>query len=240
MKGTLLNTATVAVGATAGKLLGDHIPDSYKTIVLSGLGLVTVGIGIKLFLQSKNIPVVAAAVALGGIVGTAIGIQHGIESFGVWAKDALGGGGTFVEAVVTASVLFCVGPTTLLGCIQDGLEGKIELLALKSTLDMFAAMFLAATLGWGVLFSAAIVLVFQGLLTLLARPLRPLANDTDLLAEVSGTGGAMMFAIGLGLLEIKKMPTADYLPAIFIAPCLVAAGRMISKRRTVQESPAIE
>lgn len=240
MKGTLLNTATVAVGATAGALLGDHIPVAYKTIVLSGLGLVTMGIGIKLFLQSKNIPVVAASIALGGIVGTLIGIQHGIESFGFWAREALGGGGQFVDAVVTASVLFCVGPTTLLGCIQDGLEGKIELLALKSTMDMFAAMFLAATLGWGVLVSAAVVLVFQGLLTLLARPLRPLANDEALLAEVSGTGGAMMLAIGLSLLEIKKLPTADYLPAIFIAPALIVVGRIVTRKRSVQESPPIE
>jgi len=240
VKGTLLNTVTVAVGATAGALLGDHVPLAYKTIVLSGLGLVTMGIGVKLFLQSKNIPVVAAAIALGGIVGTAIGIQNGIEAFGLWAKGAVGGGGQFVEAVVTSSVLFCVGPTTLLGCIQDGLEGKIELLALKSTMDMFAAMFLAATLGWGVLLSAAVVLVFQGALTLLALPLRPLANDEALLAEVSGTGGAMMLAIGLSLLEIKQLPTANYLPAIFIAPALIALGRRFTRKRSVQESSAIE
>lgn len=240
MRGTLLNTATVAVGATTGALLGDQIPDSYKGLVLSGLGLVTMGLGIKLFLQSKNVLIVAASIAIGGVIGMAIGIQGGIESFAEWAKTTLGGEGRFAEGIVTASVLFCIGPTTILGCIQDGLEGKIELLALKSTLDLFAAMFIAASLGWGVLASAAVVLVFQGLLTLAARPLKPLAHDENLLAEVSGTGGIMMLAIGLGLLDIKKLPTADFLPAIFLAPCLVAIGRRIIRQRTRQETSVSE
>lgn len=239
MKGTLLNTATVAIGATIGAAAGTHIPDSYKGLVLSGLGLVTLGLGIKLFLQSKNVLIVAAAISLGGILGTLIGIQTGIVHFGEWAKATLGGEGRFAEGVVTASVLFCIGPTTLLGCIQDGLEKKIDLLALKSTLDFFAAIFLAATMGWGVLLSAAVVLVFQGILTLSARFLRPVAQDEALLAELTGTGGIMILGIGLGLLEIKSLPTADYLPAIFLAPCFVAIGKAIALRRT-QETTQTE
>ncbi len=240
MKGTLLNTATVAVGATIGALAGNQIPDSYKGLVLSGLGLVTMGLGVKLFLESKKVLVVAGAIALGGIFGMAIGIQAGIESFAEWAKVTLGGEGRFAEGLVTASVLFCIGPTTLLGCIQDGLEKKMDLLALKSTMDMFAAMFFAASMGWGVLASAAVVLVFQGALTLAARFLRPLAHDQELLAEVSGTGGVMMLAIGLGLLEIKKLPTADYLPAIFLAPLMVVVGRRIIRSKTKHESTQTE
>ncbi len=240
MKGTLLNTATVAIGATIGATAGNTIPDSYKSLVLSGLGLVTIGLGLKLFFQSKNVLVVAAAIAIGGIVGLAIGIQAGIENFAVWAKSIVGGEGRFVEAIVTPSILFCIGPTTLLGCIQDGIEKKIELLALKSTLDLFAAMFLAATLGWGVLVSAVVVLVFQGALTLAAKPLQRFVDDPDLLAEVSGTGGIMMLGIGLGLLEIKAIPTANYLPAIFLAPLMVIAGRMVARKRTRQETKATE
>lgn len=239
MRGTLLNTGTVAIGATVGASAGNQIPEQYRDLVLSGLGLVTMGLGVKLFLESKNVLVVAAAIALGGILGMALGIQNGIESLAEWAKHTLGGEGRFVEAIVTPSILFCVGPTTLLGCLQDGLEKKIELLALKSTLDLFAAMFLAASLGWGVLLSAVVVLVFQGALTLAARPLKPLASDPELLAEVSGTGGIMMLAIGLGLLEIKHLPTADFLPAIFLAPLFVLVGRRIARKR-VQESPGIE
>jgi uncharacterized membrane protein YqgA involved in biofilm formation len=240
LTGTLLNTATVIVGSLIGIAAGNTIPDSYKGLVLSGLGLVTMGLGVKLFLQSKNILVVAASIALGGMLGMAIGIQAGIESFAEWARASLGGDGNFVEGLVTASVLFCIGPTTLLGCIQDGLERKIDLLALKSTMDGFAAMFFAAALGWGVFVSAAVVLVFQGALTLAARPLRPLAHDEDLLAEVSGSGGVMMLAIGLGLLEVKKLPVADFLPAIFIAPLLVGIGRAVSRRKSRQESSQTE
>lgn len=236
MKGTLLNTATVAIGSTIGALAGNQIPDSYKGLVLSGLGLVTIGLGIKLFLQSKNVLIVAAAISLGGMLGMAIGIQGGIESFADWTKEAFGGEGRFAEGLVTASVLFCVGPTTILGCLQDGLEKRIELLALKSTLDFFASMFLAASMGWGVLLSAAVVLVFQGALTLAAKPLRPMAQDPDLLAEISGTGGILMLAIGLGLLEIKKLPTADFLPAIFLAPVTVVVGRTLFHARFRQET----
>lgn len=231
MRGTLLNTATVAVGATIGAAASDRIPESYKGLVLSGLGLVTIALGMRLFLQSKNILVVAAAIALGGIVGMTIGIQHGIESLALWMKARVGGEGRFVEAIVTPSILFCVGPTTLLGCLQDGLEGKIDLLALKSTLDLFAAMFLAATLGWGVVLTAGIVLVFQGLLTLSAKPLRNLAADQALLDEMAAAGGILMLAIGLGLLEIKKLPTADYLPAIFLAPLFIFLGRRFKRNR---------
>ena len=240
MRGTLLNTATVTVGATVGWAASTHIPEDYKSFVLSGLGLVTLGLGVKLFLQSKNVMIVAASIALGGIIGMAMGIQHGIEAVPEWAKSSLGGEGRFVEAIVTPSVLFCIGPTTLLGCIQDGIERKIELLALKSTMDMFAAMFLAASLGWGVILSAIVVLVFQGALTMLARPLRPLANDPEMLAEVSGTGGAMMLAIGFGLLEIKSLPTANYLPAIFLAPLFVWIGRHLAVRKLQKESLSVE
>jgi len=239
LKGTLLNTGTVAVGATIGAAAGDRIPDPYKSLVLSGLGLVTMGLGMRLFFQSKNVLIVAAAVALGGVLGMTIGIQNAIESLAVWMKARIGGEGRFVEAIVTPSILFCVGPTTLLGCLQDGLEGKIDLLALKSTLDLSAAMFLAASLGWGVVLTALIVLIFQGILTLSAKPLRNLASDQALLDEMSAAGGILMLSIGLGLLEIKKLPTADYLPAIFLAPTFIALGRSI-KRNREQERAKIE
>ena len=116
---------------------------------------------------------------------------------------------------------------TILGCIQDGLEGKSELLHLKSTMDGVAAIFLTATLGVGVLFSAAFVLIFQGALTLAARPLASLKNDESLLAELGGAGGPIMMAIGLSLLQIKKLPTANYLPALVLAPTLMVLSRKV-------------
>ncbi|MEA2552851.1 MAG: uncharacterized protein QOJ65_1027 [Fimbriimonadaceae bacterium] len=177
MRGTLLNTATVAAGASLGLVVGAGVPVQYQQIALSGIGLVSFGVGVKLFFQSKNVLYVAGAIALGGILGTALGIQNGLEAVSTWMRSMVGGGAHFNDGLIGASLLFCVGPVTLLGCIKDGLEGDIELLSLKSTMDGVTAFFLATAFGrdggFGVLMSAAVILVFQGALTLAARPLRP-------------------------------------------------------------------
>ncbi len=225
MPGTLLNTATVLVGSLIGLGLGSQIPEAYLGVALTGLGMVNIGMGVKMFLETKNILVLAIAVGLGGILGAMLGINAGLDQFAEWARQSLGGGETFNDGLITASVLFCIGPMTLLGCIQDGLERKSDLLALKSTLDGIASVFLAATLGIGVLVSAAVVLVLQGLLTLLAKQLAPLAKDPEYLAEVTAVGGVLLMMIGLTLAEVKKLSTATYLPALILAPILVAVWR---------------
>ncbi len=233
MRGTLLNTATVAAGATIGLVVGKAIPGSYQTVALHGLGLVVCGIGIKMFLQGKNPLISALAVASGGIVGLALGIHHGIELIAQWSKTELGqsGANRFSEGLVTSFVLFCIGPMTLLGCMQDALEKKIELLGIKSTLDGIASIFLAAASGAGVLVTALLLFLFQGTLTMLARPLQPIAKDEEMLAETTAAGGAIMVGTALGLLEIKDLHPANYLPAVFIAPLIVHIGRKIAKRR---------
>lgn len=229
MKGTLLNTATVAAGALIGWPIGEAIPEKYKEIVIWGLALVTAAVAIKMSLQSKNPLVLALAMAFGGCLGAFIGIQAGIVNFADWAKAALGARGRFNEAIITTSVLFCVGPMTIIGCLEDALEGKSDLLRLKSTLDGIAAIFFAAALGPGVLVTAAVVLVFQGALTLIGRPLRGLAEDSDLMAELSGVGGVMLIGTALRMLDIKQIPVADYLPALFFAPFFVWLGRRFKK-----------
>lgn len=232
MRGTLLNTATVAVGATVGLAVGHGIPEAYKEVALHGLGLVTTGIGVQMFLKTRNPLIAAFSVAMGGIIGLALGIDAGIGALAEWAKAHFGGAGnaTFAQGMITSFVLFCVGPMTLLGCLQDSLEKKIDLLSLKSTLDGIAAIFLAAASGVGVLLTAVLVLIFQGALTLLARPLRPLAQDEEALAATTGTGGAILLATGFGLLGIADLHSANYLPSIFLAPVLVFAGQMLTKR----------
>lgn len=231
MRGTFLNTATVAVGATIGLLIGKSIPDSYKEVALHGLGLVTVGIGISMFLRAKNPLIAAISVAVGGILGLALGIHAGIAGLAVWTRDHLGAGNgtTFVQGLITSFVLFCIGPMTLLGCLQDALENKIDLLSLKSTMDGMAAIFLAAALGQGVLVTAVLVLVFQGALTLLARPLRSLASHESALGELSGAGGAILVGTGLGLIGLVDLHTSNYLPAIILAPALAIVFKRFSK-----------
>ncbi|MFZ4506819.1 MAG: DUF554 domain-containing protein [Fimbriimonas sp.] len=237
MRGTLLNTATVLGGSLVGLALGKSLPDAYREAVMSGIGLVTLGIGVKMFLQTRNILVVAAAVAIGAVLGTALGLQAGLEAFAEFAKAKFGGSnpGPFSEAIVTTSLLFCVGPMTILGCIQDAVEGKSELLSLKSTLDGFGAIFFAAAMGPGVVVTAFVVLVFQSLLTLLARPLQPLAKNEDAMAEISAAGGPIMLAIGLSLLSIKTLPTANYIPALFLAPAFVLVGQRVAANRRLSE-----
>ncbi len=218
MRGTLLNTATVAIGALIGLVAGQNLPHQYLVIASGGIGLVTIGIGLKLFLESKNVLVVALSVGLGGVLGAMMGIDQGLTHFADWARGLVGGGGTFNEGLITTSVLFCVGPMTLLGCIQDGIEHKIDLLAVKSIMDGITAVFFAATLGAGVLVTALVVLVFQGTLTLLAGRLKVLVKRPKLMAETSAAGGCILLAIGLGLLRIVKLPSENFLPALVLAP----------------------
>ena len=229
----MLNTATVAVGGLIGTGIGQNLPEAYKNIALSGLGLITVGLGLKMFLESRHILIVAGAIAFGGMIGLLFGIQNGITAFAEWSKHVFGGehAGRFTEAVVTTSILFCVGPMTILGCMQDALEGKVELLAIKSTMDGIGSIFFAAALGPGVLVTAGVVLVVQTLITWLARPMRPVAKDPELLSEITGAGGIMLMGIGIGLLDIKKMDMSTYLPALVLAPLTVFVVRKFSKKR---------
>jgi uncharacterized membrane protein YqgA involved in biofilm formation len=239
-RGSILNALTVFTGGLIGWLLSSRINVSYQQIAMNGLGIVTVGIGMKMLLGSKNILVVAAAIALGGMLGLALGIQDGIASFAEWIKMRLGLGddARFVDTVIGTSVLFCVGPMTLLGCMQDRLEKKIDLLAIKSTMDGIGAIFFAAISGPAVMVVSVVVLVFQSLLTYSAKLLQPVAKDEFLLAEFSGAGGVMLIGTGLNLLEVKHLPVANYLPSLLLAPVFVWAGRKFSRRtKSPDDSP---
>lgn len=232
MKGTLLNTATVVAGSLAGLLVRSALPKSFEPVAFGALGLVTVGMGLKMFLASRSIPLLAASLVLGGLLGALLGLAPGIEALAEWLKGRVGGSGTFTLGFVTASVLFVVGPMTVLGCVEDGLTGRSETLRLKSTLDGFASLFLASSLGVGVLFSAMAVLVVQGGLTLAAKPLAPLRERPEALAELEGVGGAILVGVGLGLLGVKRLPLADYLPALALAPL----AAMILKNREARRA----
>lgn len=233
-RGAVLNAVTVLVGALIGLAVGDRVSSQMGTTVMGGIGLVTIAIGIKSMLETRSFIVVAAAVAFGTILGEVMGVQSGVEAFAEWAKLQFGGPnpGRFAEAIVVTSLLYCVGPLTLLGCIQDAVEKKIDLIAVKSAMDGFGSIFFAATLGRGVLITAGVVLVVQGVLTLLARPLRMVARDEEVMAEATAVGGIMLMAIGLGLMEIKRLPVASFLPALALAPFMVLLGRWWSTRRT--------
>ncbi len=227
MTGTLLNMGTVLVGGFLGTTLGSRLPERMRATVLHGLGLVTLTVGVHLTLQTKNILIVMGAILVGAIVGEWWRLEDHLQSLGAWLEARVQSNGkqpatTFIQGFVTASLVFCVGPMTVLGSIQDGLTGDYRLLAIKSLLDGFAALAFASSLGIGVVFSVLVILVYQGALTLLAGQAQRLLTPA-MIAEMTATGGVLILGISLLLLEIKRIRLANFLPAIVIAPLIVAA-----------------
>jgi uncharacterized membrane protein YqgA involved in biofilm formation len=231
--GTLLNTATVLVGGTLGTIAGDRIPTRVRDLLVQVLGLFVLTYGIKVAITpglggvAPDLAVVLIGLLVGSSLGALLNLDGALLAFGRWAErtlvrgDSAEGGGRMARAFVTTSLLFCVGPLTILGSLDDGARGDILLLGIKSTLDGIAALAFAVTLGRGVLLSAASVLVVQGSLTAAAWASRG-AVDGHLLNQALGAGGVMLVALGLGLLEIRRIRVADMLPALLVAP-LVAA-----------------
>ena len=235
--GTLLNMATIVVGSGLGVLLRGRLPQRTRTTVTDALGLVTLVIGgLNLAAlgdrefraavgEGGTLLVVLGALLIGGIVGSLLNLEARLEGTGAWLQRRLAReGGTeararFVEGYVSASLVFVVGPLAVLGSLSDGLGRGIEQLALKSTLDGFASLAFAASLGWGVAAAALSVGVVQGLLTLLGYLLGGLL-PAALVSAVTATGGVLLLGVGLRLLALKLVAVGDLLPALVAAPLL--------------------
>ncbi|MCH8253283.1 MAG: DUF554 domain-containing protein [Planctomycetes bacterium] len=242
LNGTLVNAATVIVGSVAGCMVGSKLPERYRLIVLQALGLVTLTLGMDAAVMkfaettAKFSPpgagggtygarlamVMIGSLLIGALIGTALRLHERIEGIGSWihGRFAGGDGRRFAEGFLSASVIFCVGPLTLLGCLRNGANGDPSYLYVKALLDGFCSMALAASFGWGVLASVATVLVVQGGLSILAsrvaEPLHPLS--VDLMTVV---GGVVLLATGLMILEIKRIPVANLCPGIFLPPLVI-------------------
>lgn len=228
MIGTILNVITVIIGGTLGAALGARLPEKMRETVMHGLGLMTLVIGVQMAIGTHNILIVLASILFGGLIGEMLRIQARLDAVGKRLEERFARGeqaGTFTRGFVTASLVFCVGPMTILGSIQDGLIGDFNLLAIKSTLDGFAGLAFASTLGIGVAFSALTVLVVQGGISLAAMifgsALGSIARDTPWVIEMTATGGVLIMGIGLILLDLKQVRVGNLLPAIFIAPAIV-------------------
>lgn len=245
--GTALNVATILVGATIGVTLGDRLPQRARDVVTDGLGLVVLLIA-ALNAASVLDPALRAAVGsggpvlvvlgsilLGGLAGSLLRLESRLEGLGAWLQRRLGGRSTgatdpaasdtrrrFVEGFVTASLVYVVGPLAILGSLSDGLGHGIDQLALKATLDGFASIAFAASLGWGVAAAALSVAVVQGGLTLAAVAAGGLLPDSGI-AAVTATGGLLLVAVAVRLLRIRPLPVGDLLPALVVAPLLTAA-----------------
>lgn len=231
LSGTLLNAATVLVGGLVGTVLGDRLPQRIRENVIRGVGLFTLAMGAKFALDTTNLLYLLGSILIGGIVGSLLDIDLRLNAFGdaLQRRFARGErGSTMSEAFVTAAIVFCVGPLTFLGSIQNGLHGDAGLLTIKSVLDGFTSVALAAALGRGVLLSIAVIIVYQGGLALGASTFATLPSDLQL-REINAVGGLLILGVGLKLLAIRDVKVADFLPAILAAPLLVAAVMRIKE-----------
>jgi uncharacterized membrane protein YqgA involved in biofilm formation len=236
--GTLLNVVAIVAGAIIGTLLGDRLSTKTRNVVTDALGLMTLLVaGLSIIDMTKpefkeavgpgmGVLIVLGSLILGGITGSIWRLEDRFESIGRKLKKSLkkrikSQDANFVEGFVSASLLFVVGPLAILGSISDGLGKGIEQLALKSSLDFFASIAFAASLGIGVAFSALAVGIYQGMFTLLGYGLGDVLNEAQVIA-LTVTGGLLLVGVSFRLLKIKQLPVADLLPALFYAPILVA------------------
>lgn len=237
--GTVINVVAVLAGSAIGVLAGTRLPVRVRDLITDALGLVTLavaGLNIAAVLDSdllaavgSGVPIliILGAVVIGGVTGALLRVEYRLEGIGDWLRRRfrVSGDGEqrtrFVDGYVTASLVFCVGPLTVLGSLQDGLGEGIDLLVLKSSLDFFASIAFAASLGWGVAASAVTVGVVQGTLTVLGAVLGEVLSDAQV-AALTATGGLLLIGVSLRLLRLKQLPVGDLLPALIVAPLLVS------------------
>ncbi|UUW87672.1 DUF554 domain-containing protein [Pimelobacter simplex] len=238
--GTAVNAAAVLLGAALGRLAGDRLPQRTRDLVTDGLGLVTLliaGTSAMAVLDpdlsaavgdSAPLLIVLGAVLLGGILGSLLRLEQRVEGLGAWLQGRLAGetGSAerqrFVEGFVISSLIFCTGPLTILGSLNDGLGKGADELYLKSGLDGFAAIAFAAAFGWGVAASVLTLVAVQGSLTLAGLALGDVLPEAEL-AALTATGGLLLVGVALRLLALKPVAVADLLPALAVAPLLTAA-----------------
>jgi uncharacterized membrane protein YqgA involved in biofilm formation len=233
--GALLNAFTVAVGSLLGLALGNRFPHRIQTSIVAGLGLITLVIGIGNAQASGNILIPLLSLVIGIVIGETLNLERGLERFADALRRKFARGeqdaearARFIDGFITASLVFCVGPLTFVGSLQDGmgLAAGFQQIAIKSVLDFFAAMAFAATFGPGVFFTVITVLALQGGLSLAGMALGQFMSAA-MIAEMTAVGGVILIGLGLNILDIKRLRVVNYLPALVIAPLLVALAQAL-------------
>ena len=220
--GTLANVAAILAGSCLGMVLHGRMPLRVKTIVFQGLGLCVLVIGMGMALKMQNPVVVVLSVVLGGIVGELLRLEQGFERLAAWLKRAIKSKNeTFTDGFVTATLIYCIGSMAILGALDEGLRGDPTILLTKAVLDGFASIALAATYGLGVAFSAVPLFLYQFGITLSAQAVQPFFTE-PLMAQLTGCGGVLILGIGVNLLEIKRIPLSNLLPALPIVVGITA------------------
>jgi uncharacterized protein len=231
LTGTLLNVVTVVAGTLIGLAIGGRMPAPMRASLITGLGFFTILIAISMGIQIFTDPLarpgddlaVLAAVLVGVVIGELLRLHDRLEQLGAWFQRRLaveGQASRVAEGFVTASLVFCVGPLTILGSLENGLSGETRLLAVKSLLDGVASVAFAAALGPGVALSAITILVVQGAVSGGAFLLRDVMDGPTILA-ITSAGGLILLGVALRLLDLKAVRVASFLPALVLAPLFV-------------------
>jgi len=218
MLGTIINATIIVIASLVGILLGSRFNETLKNALIQALGLVVLLIGVSMALKTENVLILTASILLGTAIGETIKIENWLERMGARIERKFKGS-KFAEGFVSSTLLFCVGSMAIVGPIQEGLTGDTTILLTKSMLDGVAAITLSSTLGIGVMFSSVSVLVYQGFFTLLASFISPYMTQ-HVVAEITATGGLLIMAIGLKLLEIKNLKVGNMLPSLLVAPLI--------------------
>ncbi|GED67074.1 membrane protein [Brevibacillus reuszeri] len=231
--GTLVNAVAIVAGSLLGCLL-TRIPESIRKTVMQGIGLAVIVLGIKMSLGSDNFLLVIISIVVGAIIGELIGIEKGLNRLGHWLEHKIGKGkeGGIATGFVTTTLVYCIGAMGVLGAMDSGLRDNHDILYTKALIDGFSAIIFTSTLGIGVLFSAIPVFLYQGLIALLSTQIFNVVSQTMLdamLVELTAVGGLMIIAIGINVLEIKKINVANMLPALLIAALGVPFMEWFSK-----------
>lgn len=219
MLGTIVNTIAVIAGALVGLLFRKGLPERLADTLMKGLGLCTLYLGISGCLKGENSLVLILSMVIGTLIGEGLDLERRVEQLGEGLEKRFRGKNgakmSIAQGFVTSSLLFCVGAMTIVGSLQSGLEGNHEILFNKSMLDCVAAVIFASSLGIGVVFSAAFVFVYQGLITIMAQWIAPFLNDT-VINEMSCAGFVIIIGLALNMLGITKLRVMNYVPAIFM------------------------
>lgn len=217
MLGTIVNTAAVLLGALLGLLLKKGLPVRFQDIIMKGLALCVLLIGISGALKGQNTLISILSIVVGAIIGELVDIDRRLNTLGrlIESRFAKGGDQTVARAFVTSSLLFCVGAMAIVGSLQSGLSGDHEMIYTKSMLDGVSSIIFASSFGYGVLFSAVAVFVYQGTIVLLAQWIAPVLSDA-IIAEMTCAGSLLIIALGLNMLGLTKIKVANYLPALFM------------------------
>ena len=221
MTGTLINVLTVAVGSSIGLLLKSKLPEKYSIIVFQALGLFTLFLGVKMCFSSSELLILVFSIILGSLLGEFLKLESRLYSISEKIKSKTKSSNTkFSEGLITAFLLFCIGPMAIVGSIDEGLGKEPELLIVKSLMDGFSSIALAAVFGVGVLISIVPLLFFQGSITLFAEQLSSVLSE-PMINEISACGGILLMGIGISILEIKKIKVVNMLPALMFPPFLL-------------------